>query len=193
MKHSVWFALWLSMVPYMTAGASESEVSVQQDTAYLEQTNGMFAVCVFDRSKATLFRYKGIFVSKEQLPSVSIMRGNLIFASGDRPKGVTNSPAMWKPRSEDLYNYGKIPYPIEEVDPAFELCKTDRSEAVVGFRIRGRFFAVKSIGKMGGEGDQDRKIPILNAKGRLQVLSVRLPQHRENEVKDFIRKLNPEK
>lgn len=191
MKHPVWLAMGFTMLSCLITSSSASEAPVPLEPAYLEQTNGMFAVCAFDRAKRKLFQFKGVFISKSQLPAVSVMRPNLIFASGSGPQAVSNAPAEWKPRPEDLYHYGGIPYPVEEMDPPLELCRTEQSDVAVGFRLRGRFFAVKNLGKM--EGYQSNEVAVHESKGRLQMLWVEPPKQRENDIKDFVRKVESKK
>lgn len=150
------------------------------EPAYLEQTNGLFAVCAFDRATGKLLRYKGVYISREQLPAVSAMRPNLIFAAQDTRPANTNRADSWKPQREELYNYGPVPYPIEDIDPPVELCKTESSELALGVRLRDRFYAF-SVFKSPVDIQKVNR-PILDAKSRLLVLPVPQPDHRGDEI-----------
>lgn len=187
MKHPVWLAMGFTMLSCLITWSSVSEAPGPLEPAYLEQTNGMFAVCAFDRAKGKLIQYKGVFISKSQLPPVSVMEPNLIFALGSEPQPLSDAPAAWNPQPEDLYHYGRIPYPVEKIDPSLELCRTEQAEIAVGFRLRGRFFAVKNLGKM--EGYQSNEVAVHESKGRLQILWVEPPKHRESDIRDFVRKV----
>ena len=188
MKRIGWIASCLGVFLSLVSGSfGSSESRVQMEPAYVEQTNGLFAVCAFDRTKRVLLKYKGVVISKAQLPLVRMTHPNFVFALGTRPNMVSNVPPVWQSRQEDLYHYGEIPYSIEEIDPSFELCKTETSEVVVGIRLQSRFYAVENLGKL--EHVQGVKLPFYEAKGRLHVLSIQMPKHRENEVKDIIRTL----
>ncbi len=85
--------------------------------AYIEQKNGTFAICAFDGAKDTIFKYRGLFISKQELPEVSIIRPQLIFARDKNERKDAGWAEQWSPRQEDLYLYGEIPYSVQVVDP----------------------------------------------------------------------------
>lgn len=157
------------------------------EPAYIEQTNGLFAVCAFDRATGKLLRYKGVVVSREQLPVVSAMRPNLIFAAQESRPAKANQVDSWKPRQEELFNYGPVPYPIIEIDPPIQLFITESSELAIGIRLRDRFYAFSVIRPP--VDIQKANLPILDAKLRLLVLPVPQPDHRCREIGDILASL----
>jgi hypothetical protein len=175
------FATLFCVVYALSVASRAAEPALVLEPAYVEQTNGLFAVCAYDRTTGIMFRYKGVFISKEQLPAASIMRPNLIFASQTTRESATNAVDSWNPRQEDLYNYNTMPYPIEDIDPAIELCKTAASNVVLGVRLRERFYAFETL-----ESPVNLKkvnLPIHDAKSHYVVVPVHCPDHRGNEIK----------
>jgi hypothetical protein len=156
--------------------------------AYIEMTNGLFSVCAFDRHDGVLIRYKGLSISRTNLPPASITRPVLIYALGNPPLRDGKAVGSWNPKSEDIYNYGDIPYPVRDIDPPLELCRTGRGDLLIGVRIRSRFYAITNAGEVAKT--QLLGVAVHESSGnRLCVVTATQPMHREKEVSTLIQSL----
>lgn len=171
--------LWLALV--LPIKVSGFEMNAMMEGSYIEQTNGTYAVCAYDLSQLKLFQFKGVVLTKEQLPHVGPMGPGMIFALGDMPEPVVDESNPWKPRTENTYSYGPIPYPIVEVDPPLVFCTTDLGDIVLGIKVRGIFIAFDNLGKK--EQNRGDAFPRINAES---VVYVSPPKHRRAEISDLI-------
>lgn len=192
------FALFLTVIVGFSPVMARDSNSDQQGTlkaAFIEVTNGVFAVCQFDQKRGVLQRWNGVFVSKDQLPDVSRLRGGtIVFALGDRPTipSDTKNPAAWNPSIEYFYEYGEIPYPIEVVDPDLVCYRDSHSELHVGFYFRNRFYSVTNL----GTNALTESIQIKDIKKVFhqlppwpEVVEIDSPPHREGEVQSILPQL----
>lgn len=161
---------------------------IQARQIFVEGTNGLFSVSQFDPDRQIIERWKGVFVRKEELPSLSRFSLNtLIFARGERPAFPSNASEndYWKPSSEQLYYYGDIPYPIEEIDPALVSYQDTNGDILIGFHLRSRFYAVMNLGRnatMEGISIQNANPDLGQPQSGLEVVTVGVPSHRWTEI-----------
>lgn len=157
--------------------------------AYIEATNGLFSVCAFDRGDSVLLRYKGLYISRTNLPPVSIMRrAALIYAMGERPPRDAQAADPWRPKPEDMYIYGGIPYPVKDIDPSLEMYRTGEGDVFLGVRIRSRFYAITNAGEVART--QLPGVAVHDSAGnRLSVITATQPKHREKEISTLIQSL----
>ncbi len=153
--------------------------------AYIEATNGLFSVCAYDRSDSVLLRYKGLYISRTNLPPLSIIRQTaLIYAMGERPQMAD----PWRPKQEDMYIYGKISYPVKDIDPRLGLYKTRERDTFIGVLVRSRFHAITNVGEVARTDLPG--VSVYESSGRdLHVVPTTLPKHREEEINALIRSL----
>ena len=172
---------------YTVSGLSQQaqgfDLNDTMTAAYIEQTNGTYAVCAYDMATATLFQFNGVFIAEEQLPHISPIGSSMCFALGDQPPYVINESDLWKPREENARIYGPIPYPIEEVEPPLIFRTTDKFDVVLGINLRGIFVGFENLGKI--QQNIGVSFPPINAEG---VVFVSTPEHRESEVLNLINK-----
>ena len=157
--------------------------------AYIEATNGLFSVCAYDRSDSVLLRYKGLYISRTNLPPVSIIRRPaLIYAMGERPPIDAQATDPWRPTLESMCIYGEIPYPVKDIDPKLGLCKTWEGGTFIGVRVRSRFHAITNVGEVARTDLPG--VSVYESSGRdLHVVPATLPKHREEEINALIRSL----
>jgi hypothetical protein len=171
------------------AQGADAERKLALQPAYIETTNGLFSVCAFDRRDGVLLRYKGVFISRTNLPPVSIMRRSaLIYAMGERPPRDAQVADPWRPKPEDMYIYGGIPYPVKDIDPPLALCRTGEGDVFLGVRIRSRFYAITNAGEVART--QLPGVAVHDSAGnRLSVITATQPKHREKEISTLIQSL----
>ncbi len=167
---------------------------------FVENSTGLFSVGQFESDRQIIQLWRGVCVRKEQLLAPSRYSLNvLVFARGERPAFPTNTSedAYWKPSDEQLYHYGDIPYAIEEIDPALSSYQDTNGEVLVGFQLRGRFYAVTNLGSsVVSEGSSMRNI---NTDSRQiqptpQVVMISEPSNRREDIQaaaDALRKAVP--
>lgn len=167
---------------------ADAEREIVLQPAYIETTNGLFSVCAFDRRDGVLFRYRGVNITRTNLPPVSITRPVLVYALGERPSRDAQTATLWNLRSEDIYNYGEIPYPVKDMDPPLALCRTWEGDVFLGVRIRARFYAITNAGEVART--QLPGVAVHDSSGnRLSVITATQPKHREKEISTLIQSL----
>ena len=165
---------------------AEGELVLQP--AYIETTNGLFSVCAFDRRDGVLFRYRGVNITSTNLPPVSITQPVLVYAMGERPPRDAQAAYPWRPKPEDMYVYGEIPYPVKDMDPPLALCRTGEGDVFLGVRIRSRFYAITNVGEVART--QLPGVAVHDSAGnRLSVITATQPKHREKEINTLIQSL----
>ncbi len=189
MRMTVFFLAGIAASSCVSAAlGADAERNLALQPAYIETTNGLFTVCAFDRRDGVLLRYKGVCISRTNLPPVSITRPALIYAMGDRPSRDAQAATSWNPRSEDMYNYSEIPYPVKDIDPPLELCRAGERAVFIGFHIRSRFYAITNAGEVAKT--QLPGVAVDESVGdRLCVVTATQPEHREKEVSTLIQSL----
>lgn len=140
---------------------------------YMVQTNGMLSVCALDHSRGVLLRLKGLEISRSQL---SRYNRSCVYEIGERPSASANS---WKMPKDYHHFYGKIPYPVEDVDPSLSSHWNKKRELLIGVQLRNRFYAIKNLGEVQKNAAARKVIEI---QPPLDVVNVKLPQHRTNDV-----------
>ena len=188
MRTTVCLLAWMTAISCVSAAPGEAaERKPILEPAYIEATNGFFSVCAFDRADRILLRYKGLYISRTNLPPVSIMRRAMIYAMGERPQMAD----PWRPKPEDMYIYGEIPYPVEDIDPKLELYRIRGGDTFIGFLVRTRFHAITNA--VEEVKTQLSGVPVYESLGwQLQVIPTTLPKHREEEINALIRSLSAE-
>ncbi len=167
---------------------AESELP-QARLVFIEETNGLFSVGQFNSDRLVIQRWRGVSLGKEQLPPTSpFSMAMIVFARGARPAFATNANAgdYWNPSNEQLYHYGDIPYAVEDIDPVVTSYRDTNGHVHVGFRLRGRFYAVTNLGYSAfSEGAAKRSAisgsHLLNPP--LVVVPVVAPHHRRSEIR----------
>lgn len=151
------------------------------EVAYVATSNGMFSVCSLNTQEGVLLRWKGVRVSREQLPHAGALRDYLIYEAGSRPtlSSDPNDPAAWDPPRRWWHKYGKIPYPIRDIDPPLSTTWQKDGRIALGFQGHRRFFAVKVVNayrEATGRKPTDREKHIH------EIVPISIPSHRREEL-----------
>ena len=174
------------MMIFISSGQAADDSVLNSHTnlqpAYVEQTNGLFAICAFDPDSATLLRFIGVEVSRDHLPKMGPVHGTLVFALGQRPPRDPKDPAGWKPRPQDLYHYGDIPYPITDVDPPIEYGIDREGNLLMGVRLRGVHYAIHRVKNPSLKKDVPKRY-------WSKVIHIEPPAHRSKELEELQRTL----
>jgi len=187
MKNIIYCIAVVTMLEFSGGSALGSEQDLPLVPAYIEQRDGNFAVCALDGPNDTLFKYRGLFIPKNDLPKISIMRSQLIFAQKNDEREVVDPSEEWRPRQRDMYFYGKIPYNIVTIDPPIDFCVTEKSELLLGVRLRERFYAFANVGEITKESDY--KFRVLDCTQSIHIIHVAPPEHRKGEIGEYIKSI----
>jgi len=162
--------------------AAEPQSAKRLQPAYVATTNGTFAVCQFDPERKVLLRWQGICISSNQLPQTGPNRDVLIFDSGTRPPIDRSKPGMIRTPKGFYHHYGAIPYPIEDIDPPLEYCMDAEGSLLIGFSLRGTFYAI-----MTEKAPSLKQMP--STKYWSKVVKVSLPARRQSDLDNVKGKL----
>lgn len=165
------------------ASTCESNDVSHLKSQYIAQTNGMLAVCAIDYDKGLLLRLRGVEIRRDQLPKGG---HSCVYEIGERPSVNPNS---WKMPKNFHHFYGKIPYPVRDVDPVLSSHWNREGELLIGVRIRNQFYAMESLGKIRKNTATMKAIEI---EPPLHVVNVQIPRHRTNDLDGIAAKVRAE-
>lgn len=182
MKHET-LIFTVCMALFCTRGSHASndpsnDVS-RLEPQFIAQTNGMLAVCALDHGRSVLLRLKGMEIDRSQLPQTD---RSCVYELGERPSVSSNS---WKMPKDYHHFYGKIPYPVEDIDPPLSSYWDSNGSLLVGVRFGGRFYTMKNLGQVPRNAAATKAIGI---QPPLNVTEVKLPQHRRDDLETFSKK-----
>ena len=185
MRTTACLLAWLTLFSCVSAAlGGDAKLKPILAPAYIEATNGLFSVCAYDHGDRVLLRYKGLYISRTNLPPVSIIRSAMIYAMGERPQIAD----PWHPKPEDIYIYGEIPYPVKDIAPRLELYRTREGDTFIGVLVRTRFHAVTNAGEAART--ELHGVSVYESSGwQLHVIPATLPRHREKEIMTLIQSL----
>jgi hypothetical protein len=179
MKHET-MVVTLCVIPLCVGGVraacdATNDVS-RLEPQYVAQTNGMFAICALDPVRGVLLRVKGLEISRSQLPQWG---RDCVYELGERPSVDSKS---WKVPKEYHHFYGKLPYPVKDIDPVLSSYWDRGGSLLIGVRLRGRFYAMENLGQIQRNPTATRETEL---QPPLDIVEVKPPRHRTDDVRVF--------